>query len=878
MRVDMLSIPDAAHAVSAPAISASSQPDKPSFSDALARSTLAASTPPAPKRSTSASEPARSTLPSPATQSAACDSSPDSRSTSRSQSIASMNAKSGNEPKTSFGTRPVSESTPTSSSSASDESDAKENVRAGTQTGAMPGPRFGTKPGTNTRIANANTKTNTKPGAQPEAQPTANSRLAWSGITAPQLAAISPNLITNLALPVLPPISAPVATSTVASFLESATALASPDEASAIPTSAATTAAPAIALPSGSNPQPVPSLPSSANGPSPPPSSAMSVTASSPSKNPAMANTPENSARGAVSFRPGSSTTNVAPANGFSNPDFVEKETSAYLAHAPAFLAPGASASGWAANMSGFIPSSVPGSVPNSVPSFVPGSAPSSNPSALASPAAPSPASDSGLGTIGQPIPSSIVPIFGNSGVTGEAVSAGIGGNAVNNTEHPSNALTGDVPCPPSEPAPPASASLSTSTAVSFSAPAVAIPSAASPTDVVAAASPGAPRIAPNVARVNDPASGSNSLASHFRLPTFDVAAPGNPGPQPSAARPETIKQPVPFHNEGSKPVASSLRDFVSLRGFVAASSPSSADGTAEPQSAGNATNAAALPAVSGTDVAPLANPFAGSTTSFGIANYTPDSNTPASGIAGPKDSADSAGHPPQPDTSTITSLESPPDGKKASATSNSAAPSPGPASAHNAPSNASIEPLVTPMPATSASASPALEKSSAPSELPRAHQMLDSAPVPSANDPASAMSAAHLPPDPAVVQMHVGIRTSAFGNVEIHTVVEQSQVGVAIHGDHDVARWFNSEVGSLEAGLKSQHLNLTGVDFSSNRSGVQTATSFQQGQPQQNSSHTSGSNAAALPKETSAPESETEPVPASLPAESREPRVSILV
>jgi len=130
-----------------------------------------------------------------------------------------------------------------------------------------------------------------------------------------------------------------------------------------------------------------------------------------------------------------------------------------------------------------------------------------------------------------------------------------------------------------------------------------------------------------------------------------------------------------------------------------------------------------------------------------------------------------------------------------------------------------------------------------------------------------------------STLQMHVGIRTSAFGSIEIHTVVEQSQVGVAIHSDRDLARWFSSEVSGLEAGLKSQHLNLTAVDFASNRSGVQTATSFQQGQPRQTFSQTPGSYAAALPNQAAPPEPETEPNPtATLLAQLPETRVSILV
>jgi hypothetical protein len=156
---------------------------------------------------------------------------------------------------------------------------------------------------------------------------------------------------------------------------------------------------------------------------------------------------------------------------------------------------------------------------------------------------------------------------------------------------------------------------------------------------------------------------------------------------------------------------------------------------------------------------------------------------------------------------------------------------------------------------------------------------MLDSAPAVPLNGAAPANASVHLASD-ATLMMHVGIHTSAFGNVEIHTVVEQSHVGVAIHGDRDLARWFSSEVSGLEAGLKSQHLNLTGVDFGSNRSNVQTATSFQQGQPQQNFSQIQWGHAAAFSSATAAPESETETdfdSTVALPAQSPETRVSIL-
>jgi len=160
---------------------------------------------------------------------------------------------------------------------------------------------------------------------------------------------------------------------------------------------------------------------------------------------------------------------------------------------------------------------------------------------------------------------------------------------------------------------------------------------------------------------------------------------------------------------------------------------------------------------------------------------------------------------------------------------------------------------------------------------FPPAHAMLDSSPA-TASDSVSAGQAARLMPEVLPLQMQVGVHTSAFGNVQVHTVIDQSQVGISIRGDHDLARWFSSEVGGLETGLKNQHLNLTGVDFSSTRSGVQTATGFQQGQPRQSFSQTPGSYAvtpADAPPAESAKEPETID---SLPAQRPETRVSILV
>ncbi len=115
-------------------------------------------------------------------------------------------------------------------------------------------------------------------------------------------------------------------------------------------------------------------------------------------------------------------------------------------------------------------------------------------------------------------------------------------------------------------------------------------------------------------------------------------------------------------------------------------------------------------------------------------------------------------------------------------------------------------------------------------SEMPQPHQVLDAAP-PATAPPAPPMN---IRPDvQTTVQMHLGIRTDAFGSVEIHTVVQQSQVGITIHADHDLSRWFGPEVSSLESGLNQHHFDLTAVDFNNGHSSAHTESGFQRGSGQ---------------------------------------------
>jgi hypothetical protein len=109
--------------------------------------------------------------------------------------------------------------------------------------------------------------------------------------------------------------------------------------------------------------------------------------------------------------------------------------------------------------------------------------------------------------------------------------------------------------------------------------------------------------------------------------------------------------------------------------------------------------------------------------------------------------------------------------------------------------------------------------------DLPQAHQVLDSAqtlPAQPATTPVPARGGADSSGD---AQMRVGVRTTAFGAVEIYTAVHQNQVGLTVHGGRDLTQWFSSEVQNIESGLRDHHLNLTTVELGSHGTGLQTET-----------------------------------------------------
>ena len=112
---------------------------------------------------------------------------------------------------------------------------------------------------------------------------------------------------------------------------------------------------------------------------------------------------------------------------------------------------------------------------------------------------------------------------------------------------------------------------------------------------------------------------------------------------------------------------------------------------------------------------------------------------------------------------------------------------------------------------------------------------------------------------------MHVGLRTTAFGSIEIHTTVVQNQVGLAVHGERGLTHWFSSEVQNIASGLKDHNLNLTAVDLDGG-AGIQTATSFQHGQPQRQFAGTAGSGTPEMLVTDELKSDESEPIATILP------------
>jgi hypothetical protein len=61
--------------------------------------------------------------------------------------------------------------------------------------------------------------------------------------------------------------------------------------------------------------------------------------------------------------------------------------------------------------------------------------------------------------------------------------------------------------------------------------------------------------------------------------------------------------------------------------------------------------------------------------------------------------------------------------------------------------------------------------------------------------------------------EMHIGFRTSAFGSVEVHTTVRESQVGVSVGSEHgDLRSLLSGELPGLQANLRQHDLHVASI------------------------------------------------------------------
>lgn len=79
----------------------------------------------------------------------------------------------------------------------------------------------------------------------------------------------------------------------------------------------------------------------------------------------------------------------------------------------------------------------------------------------------------------------------------------------------------------------------------------------------------------------------------------------------------------------------------------------------------------------------------------------------------------------------------------------------------------------------------------------------------------AGVIQGARLMNNPMQSEMHIDLTTRTFGNVEVHTLVRDSQVGLTIGSEHgDLRSWLAPEVHGLQAVLKRQNLHIDNMTF----------------------------------------------------------------
>jgi len=121
------------------------------------------------------------------------------------------------------------------------------------------------------------------------------------------------------------------------------------------------------------------------------------------------------------------------------------------------------------------------------------------------------------------------------------------------------------------------------------------------------------------------------------------------------------------------------------------------------------------------------------------------------------------------------------------------------------------VEPAGVPITVVRPSEDSPLDSADGSGRLPRsAPSENQSAPL-----PGPGVQGARLASTGGQSEMHIGVRTSAFGTVEVHAVVHDSQVGLAIGAERgDLHRLLANEVPGITGRLEQQDLRLDTVKF----------------------------------------------------------------
>ena len=133
------------------------------------------------------------------------------------------------------------------------------------------------------------------------------------------------------------------------------------------------------------------------------------------------------------------------------------------------------------------------------------------------------------------------------------------------------------------------------------------------------------------------------------------------------------------------------------------------------------------------------------------------------------------------------------------------------PASAGNAPSDAAATANIL------AQFSPAVnqESGSRTAVSPAVEPQSPAATPPPVVPTVGLVEAARLVAGVAQSEMHIGLRTQAFGSVEVHTVVRDSQVGVSVGSERgDLRTFLSTEVSGLQTTFRQQDLRFDSIRF----------------------------------------------------------------